>query len=553
MNLRFLIRLYFFIFSYSSVLLAADVPLTQVEIYHRCYMRMTKNVVPSVGFAKDLENAVRSGSKLGVTACMELLETANLDATTGRAQNLPEAQQILKTFHQLHSSWFQGKALGVRGTLVDSTTLLVQDIDEPSLYFLKALFGQTTKYNSTSLGSNLNYVFTATEGLRSIRENYTTAGVIKGNYISKYFVTNQEALLCNKLGVGCNAGNVNTQTGILSLDVASGLMGNVVNGVPDAVHPNLGTVSIPDSNMTSFGQLVGVEGVKPVILPKQIVFSPVVNSANQTELNNYLSATVKMPGVNLTQHFGGGILGSQMFIMKNTGLGVDIINGSGDNDGDGRIHRRVAARIMQDLLCQNLPTLKESDVTPDFSSPHTFKQSISCMRCHTSMDPMAYGYRNMGIYRTSNNEFDALQNNEVSIRKGNTVLGVIRIPEKPNSNVWALKTPTGTMTYRDHLGQLKNFNFMSTSDLGDKLLNESDFYRCVTKRYYQFLTGINVNLYSPPIYVNPSAPTYSELHRKKVEDLAQTLKTNRDLKDLIRGIISSDGFKYRNARYQESP
>jgi hypothetical protein len=312
----------------------------------------------------------------------------------------------------------------------------------------------------------------------------------------------------------------------------------------------LNSYLVPDDKLISYGQLVGVKVAEPIVLPVvQMQFTRAGDTANDADLSAAVAA--KRANLNLLEHLGGGVLGSQVFILKNTNLIIGQIAGY-NNKPDQLIARRLASRVFEDLLCHQMPTLLPTDaivknrVIP--TSEFGFRQSTSCMTCHSSLDPMAYTFRSFASYRTSPNSnvsSNALPSPEAIRGYGSSVIGMAKLPVNTASKLFTLNTPTGELNYRDHTGALVSQPVSSNIDLGQKLAQSNDFYRCVAKRYYEFFTGFKVNLSVANIIPETDTPT-AKYHRKQVYDMGARLKTSQNLNKLIQEILASNAFTYRN-------
>jgi hypothetical protein len=292
-----------------------------------------------------------------------------------------------------------------------------------------------------------------------------------------------------------------------------------------------------DEFLVPFGKLVGVEEIN-----QSIVVPDVTTNANgkqplpaQTlELGNAIA--VAKSNVQINKHFGGGLLGSQVFILKNSNLTPTDVAGGPTNDPESVVARRISKRIFEDLLCQQMPTLSEEDVMGEVlpNSPHGFRQSTSCMSCHSSMDPMANAYRNFIEYR------------KIAVANTNSIsyIGLNQLSINPSSSVFALQTPTATLKYRDHKNILVNKPVTGLVGLGLELSQSDDFYRCIVKKYYEFFTGYNINL--APRNIPEAANTKQiQFHRNKIYSLAEQLKSHQSLMQMIDGILKSEAFIYR--------
>lgn len=138
--------------------------LSATALFYRCYAQMTQSRPDR---NSDRVQAVRNGSKDPITACLEILDSAKLNNTTGRTANNTVAKKVLKTFHNLHSSWFQAKQFPENFTFLrNKSNRFIHDSTSPGLYLTKALLNQDTK---------ADYVLKTTENLVAIRANNNPA------------------------------------------------------------------------------------------------------------------------------------------------------------------------------------------------------------------------------------------------------------------------------------------------------------------------------------------------------------------------------------------
>lgn len=502
---------------------AENTKLSDLEIFNRCYMKMFKSVVPrTAGLAQTLQQNVAAKKMTGPAACYALLTQSQFNdngvmrgpaSSTLAKLSDAENKQLISTFHNFHNSWFSQRAMTFLNA--DQTPFLLKDADEPSLYLTRSLFGKSVP---------LSTFFTATESLQGIRTN-PDAGT--NRWASKPFTAMNEANYKNQY-----PGQMVISYGLANTTAA------------------LNSYLVPDNKLISYGQLVGVKTADPLILPTVLMtFSRLTDPVMHADLN--AAVVAKRTNLNILEHLGGGVLGSQVFILKNTNLTLNQIAGS-NNKPDQLIARRLASRVFEDLLCHQMPTLLPTDnIVKNRVQPNSefgFRQSTSCMTCHSSLDPMAYTFRNYASYRTSPNanvNANALPSPEAIRGYGSSIVGIAKLPANTASTLFTLKNPTGELNYRDHTGLLVTQQVTSNIDLGQKLAQSNDFYRCVAKRYYEFFTGFKVNL-SVANIVPESDTATAKYHRKQVYDMATRLKTSQNLNKLIQEILASNAFTYRN-------
>lgn len=515
--------LFLFSFFITTPAFTDNVKLADLEIYNRCYMKMFKSIVPrTAGLALTLQQKVAAKTLSGPNACYALLTQSEFNdngvvrgpASTSLAKlSAAENKRLISTFHNFHNSWFSQRAMTFVSN--DQTNFLLKDADEPSLYLTRALFGKAVPLSS---------FFTASESLQGIRENPDPA---TNHWQSKPFRALNEADYMAQYPD--------------QLVISYGLANTIA-----ALH----SMPVQDSKLISYGPLVGVKSAEPLILPEVLMTTARSgNSVTDADLSAAIGA--KRKNLNILEHLGGGVLGSQIFILKNTNLTLNQVAGS-NNEPDQVIARRLASRVFEDLLCHQMPTLLPTDSIVknrvDTNSQFGFRQSTSCMTCHSSLDPMAYTFRGYASYRTSPNanvSVNAVPSKEVIQGYGSPLIGIAKLPPNTNSTLFTLKNPTGELNYRDHEGILVTQPVTSNIDLGQKLAQSNDFYRCVAKRYYEFFTGFRVNLTKANIIPESDTAT-AKYHRAQVYSLGAKLKSTQNLNLLIKDILASNAFIYRN-------
>lgn len=551
----------------SSPAMGSSKVISQVEKLNRCYNRFVNSPIQTSGDSTGakLYAQVAKGTKTGTAACLELLDIAMFD-TSGMMKNpnSQEAKLIVQNFHNFHNSFFKANALNYN-SLYNNMTALVRDIDEPSLYYTQALFG----------GKNLSNAVTSTSVLKSVR----TSNLKKENYISRtinplHFTSlsaeNKTIPLItmfeNDLQV--RAQRKDYAKGILDKQFADQikqaaaigdetakrtLESQIINGAND--YSRLKGITLNDSEVVGQGEMIGIttRSARNLRLPEVDAYAGV-----DLDKNQYLSN-------NIFAHLGGGILGTPMYLMKNTNLAINSYTGGNGTDPYSNVPRRFTARIYEDLLCHVLPTLKPADAASDVdtNSSHGFRQSSSCMSCHSSFDPLAGVYRNITVGVTA----AAMNDNENQrlARSVGTPIFTIRklVPTGTGKGVvsasapYPLQKPEGRLMYRDHTGGLVKRTVASIGELGTAIAESDDFYRCVAKRYYHYLTGIDVNLYAPDADLSAAGKkqkaTVFQMGRilKGTDYANSTEKTTyaankQNLRLLIKYVLDSESFNRRD-------
>lgn len=246
-------------------------------------------------------------------------------------------------------------------------------------------------------------------------------------------------------------------------------------------------------------------------------------------------------GYDINRHFGGGVIGSQAYLMANTGL-VSIENLK-FQDGGLNLKRRWGKRVFSDVLCRELPVLRNSDVVSEVNmdSELPFRKGISCMGCHKSMDPMTGAIRNLATVNTGRGSIQGSTVVKYFIKR-EPDMGSIEHPVlKGNANYY--RTPSdANLTYRSYDGKLIHQEVSDLQGLGEAIAEQNDLYACAAKRYYKFLTGIDSDLSD---IGNINSPKYSDSElaaRNKVIQLGLELKKHQSIRSLLQSIIQSKTF-----------
>lgn len=541
--------------------------MPEVEKFNRCYNRFVNMPLQTTGstLGAKLYAQVAAGSKNGTTACLELLDSAQLTTSgTLKDANSAEARLIIQNFHNFHNSFFKVNALNYNSAY-NNMTLLVRDLDEPSLYYTQALFG----------GKNLSNVVTSQDTLKSVRTSNTTktnyaSRTIQGSHFASYATynaSNKDLPLLQIREYDTTAQNSkdtyvrNIMTELFKNQLAAATAENdttKINSINTAINNGIAryklgkTYILDDSQIVGQGEIIGITKRSPLVVP----INPINNSGG-VALN-----TEVFQKHDLFNHEGGGILGSQMYMMKNTNLGVNVPTGGAGTDPFSTVPRRFTSRIYEDLLCHVLPTLNATDSAPevDLNSNHGFKQASSCMRCHSSFDPLAGVYRNTVLAASGQAFNNADIENGPAKSYGSPILTLAKLVPKTTvaaTAPYAFQGTSGRLFYRDHSGGLVKRSINSVAELGQAIAESDDFYRCVAKRYYHFMTGVDLNLYATDADLDDTGKKHKQLVFKMGRILKgstyadNTEKTTyasykQSLRSLVKFILDSDSFSRRD-------
>ena len=91
--------------------------------------------------------------------------------------------------------------------------------------------------------------------------------------------------------------------------------------------------------------------------------------------------------------------------------------------------------------------------------------------------------------------------------------------------------------YNSYNERLINERVTGSQAFADELLNTDDYYACFATKYLNFLTG-----YDLPLDTWPQDDESKLQIHQDIEEWSNTLKTNKDMKNLLINIINSNYF-----------
>ncbi len=233
----------------------------------------------------------------------------------------------------------------------------------------------------------------------------------------------------------------------------------------------------------------------------------------------------------LYAHFGGGLIGSQSFLMLNFGRGVE------DNDGGLKMPRRWSKAILQDLMCRDIPAVRSEDVQAlvEPASELPFRKQASCMQCHGSLDPMAATARNI---RYLNFPMDRVAFWD----------SIHMVAYDVTNAAYATQPPVGALVYRSFDGDLINRKVTGLQQLGEAIAAEDDLYVCAASRYFELFTGLRVSLQDLGDPNNPKLSAGDLYYRDLVIRLGREFKEHQNVMTLVKDIIETDFYKLAGMR-----
>ncbi len=501
---------------------AADsVQLTEQKLYRRCYMQLVQSPIP----LKDpVLVQIKAGQAKAIDACMNLLNEANLDGQ-GLIKNSGNAlgsvqQKVLRTFFEFHNTWFSANSITQvqdYNEELNRGSTDVYDAHEQSYFLTRALFSN----------SKFSDVLKGTERLKAVRieDSVRVRAVIGRDFATR-----------------APSRTVLGENGFWDLNtVLFQSMDGTHTGNGD-VRPAADFVRAP---LVAVGSLVGIQTNMDPFMVRNLSMEP---------LGNFRPGSSE-PSLEYSYGFfrnhGGGIIGLPSYFLMNYGHGRGL-----KFNGTTKLPRRWVKSVMETFMCATLPTLREGDiqnlVVPTSNTP--FRKSSSCVQCHATMDQAAYVARNLTTGSSAFFVIDSGSNPEHTLSKIPLMLAQYR-QEKESTSEWIhiddpefhIKKSTGKFLTRLFNGELLDRNISSIDDLGNVITQTQDFYTCAAKRYFEFLTGIQVPLYDKkdPRYADMNRTLTPEhiKNREFVESLGSDLQQDQSLKNLVRKIMVSDYYK----------
>lgn len=482
-------------------LFAGAQTLGERQIYERCSARLTRMSPDDATdpFIPQILNKTLTGAQ----ACQQLLGLAKFNTNgviashAGQAQKRLLAERVVATMNDLHSSWLSEKVFVAASSCRAAGTNSLVDPQEPALFFTRALLGTAVPYS---------YVVTSKDNLRAVRS-----------------VNNPTSSIWDK-----------RITSITGLTGTFRLAGN--------------------------GKLLGVSSG----------FSPKGNLTAYVQANDETRrpSAVDVP---VLQNMGGGIIGSQAYILNNFGEGSDWLP---DLE---KMPRNWSKWVFKDLLCRELPVLFKDDRIDDTKaltvcadkkkcgiqptaakkdSVLSFRQNASCVQCHATMDQMIGVARNLRSYHGGR----CNTNPDVPPVQFASSHWVPVPPTLPKTFTWDYtvdpdyrkRAPAGRLMFRDIYGALVNEPVSTINDIGAILARRDDIYICAAKRYYQYFTGIDVELVPMTAAEAAKLPPDQKFYRDRVFALGKNLRSatqyNQSTQKLIEAIFALPEYKMKDFR-----
>ncbi|MBT7611364.1 MAG: hypothetical protein HN576_16510 [Bacteriovoracaceae bacterium] len=468
--------------SSSKILVNANNPLTELELFNRCSLQLT-NYTGIESNPKIYEN-LKLKNITSTQACLQILENSHLSIKGMLKNKNTFSKQTLLTFQKVHNNWFNEWNFFV--AMSTWGTFEILDPGSMGYFFTKSLLDKEFTFRD---------IFKGKRSFEGIRESKVEPEFLlyKFKNEKRYKIKDYRFVY----GLSENGKEYKTW----------------------------------NPKRVPTGELIGVKAI-PV---KRDVVKILVNSKdNQKEIK---PAVEQIVNKDIHLGLGGGVLGSEVYINLN--LGQEL----GRSMDGGRIQPRIWAKsVIKEFLCRDLPVvpITKSEIFVNLNSNLPFRKNKSCMSCHITMDPMSYLVRNVEQSLSADAGGDGMiHSTHLKFYQSNTSLkNADKFPDK--DELFHLRPAHGKFIYQDIRGNFINKNIKTLDDLGSALLETDDVYLCTAKKYLNFLTGINVNM---NLFIDKNL-TKQELYiRNLLEEAGRVLKKNGDLTDVIGVILNSEIYR----------
>lgn len=483
--------------SATTLAFSGEVRLSEEKLLQRCYAHMTGERLPANSVLWSQLQQQRAQN-----ICTNLLNSVFLGGNGYLVQkdNIVH-RKILRQFYDLHRSWF-----GLQWSLDANTpeggwgTVDVFDPTEPSLHITQALFAQTPVHYQEVLRGNSH--------LRALRE--TTASF-------PFHVYANDLPRVSRL-----YHNAAPLVSVPQVFMTYDNFGQNASGV--------------DFDLLALGDLVGIGNEKSVLI-SNLWINP---RTSTVELNE---PHLKRPAL-LRNNFGGGAIGSSSHFLLYLGHPFDY-----RADGSKKLPRRWVESFMKQFLCREGPYVRDEDalafLVKDVNAA-PFRQSLSCLRCHTTLDQSAMVARNIRLASTFNGSpLDPIRRYSALVAQYNSSAGPYTSWSAYSVDNFHLTQPSGRLYFRDYKGKLVDRTVNSINDLGIALSNTPDYYACAAQKYFSYLTGIDVNVAYLSAPENASFLTRTDIeYRDYVISLGDELQKTGSLRKLIETIMLSGYYQH---------
>jgi hypothetical protein len=288
-------------------------------------------------------------------------------------------------------------------------------------------------------------------------------------------------------------------------------------------------------DILDLGDLIGIATENPTSTPN-FWTNPQTSQAMLNESN------VRAPAI-IRNNFGGGAIGSSSYLLLHIGHPYNY-----RADGAAKLPRRWTESMFKQFLCKEGPYVRESDAQNFLaidSNAVPFRQTVACLRCHSTLDQSAMVARNIRLGMTINRPITIDRRFSSLVLQYNATRGYDNFWSASPVPDYHLSQPTGRVYFRDRNGNLIDRNISSINELGVALSENEDYYTCMAQKYFNYFTGIDINLEYLTAPQNTATLSESDVdYRDYVIGLGQELQSTGSLKKLIETIIKSGYYQY---------
>ena len=291
---------------------------------------------------------------------------------------------------------------------------------------------------------------------------------------------------------------------------------------------------LPDFRQNNPGG--GLRAFNPTFVPTGRFMGISKNNISNVIIEGPVLANYELNNFNVNRHMGAGAIGSQPYLSAN--VGQDEFS-----DGGNKMFRRWSKNMLDDFLCRDMPALRSVDVVNEVqtNSNIVFKNGISCMACHSAMDPLAATIRNGFI------GYSFYEDHPSKLRfysETNVTAGFANMPTINRDGNFHARPPNGRLFYRSYDGSIVKEEVVGIQQLGEKIAATNDLYVCAAKRYYRFMTGISVDLSDIGSLGTRVFTKGESFQRNKVIQMGLDLKQHQSIRSLIKNILDQKAFLY---------
>lgn len=501
--------------------------VAEVNKFKKCYLMFVRYQAPDDHpYIADIS----SGRTSANDACLKLIENADISKGTLSMENV-EAVAVLKTFNDLHRSWFSSLDLNMSLEQTNGNpSAAIHDINESAYYYTYALFNPSFTFRET-----------LTSDRPLVAKRYSE---LNGDYNP-----NRTLFVPRK---------VTRETGYYR--------GYMFSPTLRFATPEENYALAENPPIAEVGYLTGLEIYEDEFTPPLIYSTwPVIRvvdgkkvSEDEGEVNGWYGNKDQEEVTNIKQHHGGGILGTQSHLMLNLGLKptTDRVGIPKTFDGAFHLSRRWSKAVFNELLCRDIPVVRPRDAAPylNLNSNLPFRKGLTCMGCHASMDPLAKIVGNMIVSQSSRYTGITAHMNggpfvdihvqmyHVAPNKVDESLAstLEQWPDEDKDFRW--RSPHGKFYFRTHDGELVSKELKNLSDLGAAISSTDDYYICAARKYLLFMTGIKAEIFDQGDFTAPSLNKRQTAHQNFVIKLGKELKEHQNIRKTIRDIIASPYF-----------